>query len=544
MEMKNILKPTVLATCAAAIAMLALAQNTTILPPKIPQKPQQNEQPQQPPKKPRTQTLPTANPSDAMASINRHGYVDLGLSVYWATFNVGGYSPEDYGDYFAWGETAPKTSYTNANYKISQNDSLNDISGNTKYDAASVLWETDYWRLPSEQELEELTNKCSWKWCNYRGTKGYEVTGPNGNSIFLPAAGFRDNSLNYLGSTGCYWSGSHGDYHPTNASRLYFSNEYVGDVNGSRKYYGCSIRPVVDKKIANALLGDKDAMYELYKHYTSLDNLDEAYRWLKKAAEAGNYEACYYLAMLYYTDKIESSSPLYETEKWMNKAYAGGYGKAKEYIAEIWDEIGLEYDKTGQYKEALKWFEKAAELNYADAQNNVGIYYSIGKDVQIDYNKAFYYFSKAADQGYMHAQNNLGLCYERGRGVKKDLDKAELWYQKAAEQGLQGASIKAKELKKRTILIYDANHEPIIGASCFHYRPSTLEPEGLRSVSAMATGFEGECYMRGLDKDDIIEVQYVGFKTKRVKITSNNIPDTIPIVIHEGKSKKTEYSEI
>ena len=80
----------------------------------------------------------------------------------------------------------------------------------------------------------------------------------------------------------------------------------------------------------------------------------------------------------------------------------------------------------------------------------------------------------------------------------------------------------------------------MIGATCIHYR----QLEELRQLSAMATGFDGECCMRGLDKDDIIEVQYVGFKTKRVKITSSNIPDTIPIVIHEGKSKKIEYSEI
>lgn len=538
--MKNILKPSILAACVIAIAMLTLAQNTTILPPKMPQKPQQSEQQAQKPHNV-PKPLPVANPSEAMALINRHGYVDLGLSVYWATCNVGGDSPEDYGDYFAWGETAPKASYTTANYKTPQNNSLNDISGNAACDAASLLWETDYWRLPSEQELEELAYKCSWKWCSYRGTKGYEVTGPNGNSIFLPAAGFKDNSLKYLGSIGCYWSGTHGDYPSTNASHLHFSNEFAGgQVSGFLKYLGCSIRPVVDKNIANALFGDTDAMYELYKHYSSLSNFDEAYRWLKKAAEADNYEACYYLAMLYYTGKIESTSPLYEAEKWMNKAYTSGYDKAKEYIAELWNEIGLECDKIGQYKEALKWFEKAAELNHADAQNNIGIYYSTGRIGKIDYNKAFYYFSKAADQSYIHAQYNLGLCYERGRGVGKDLDKAEFWYQKAAEQGYKNAYIPAKRLKKHTVIIYDANQEPMIGATCIHYR----QLEELRQLSAMATGFDGECCMRGLDKDDIIEVQYVGFKTKRVKITSSNIPDTIPIVIHEGKSKKIEYSEI
>ena len=118
--------------------------------------------------------------------------VDLGLSVKWASCNLGATKPEDYGNYYAWGETAPKAKYTEETYSYYSKDSQtwvnigNDIAG-TSYDAATVNLGGG-WKMPTRQQMDELVNKCDWQWGEQNGIKGYFVSG-NGNSIFLPAAG-------------------------------------------------------------------------------------------------------------------------------------------------------------------------------------------------------------------------------------------------------------------------------------------------------------------------------------------------------------------
>ena len=141
--------------------------------------------------------------------------VDLGLSVKWASCNVGATSPEEYGDYFAWGETQPKDSYTESNsvtYDLSDSElesrGIIDAAGNltAEYDAATANWGGN-WRMPTLAEMKELINNCTWEWTTLSGVYCRKVTGPNGNSIFLPAAGCRyDEWLIYAGSFGCYWS--------------------------------------------------------------------------------------------------------------------------------------------------------------------------------------------------------------------------------------------------------------------------------------------------------------------------------------------------
>ena len=132
-----------------------------------------------------------------------HEYVDLGLpsGILWATCNVGASKPEDYGKYYAWGETTTKKSYTMDNYTYkSQPHKLP-----SNVDAATANWGAG-WRTPTEAEFLELVNKCSWKWTG----KGYKVTGPNGNSIFLPAAGYQDEKGGFDADiTGAYWSSSY-----------------------------------------------------------------------------------------------------------------------------------------------------------------------------------------------------------------------------------------------------------------------------------------------------------------------------------------------
>jgi len=144
--------------------------------------------------------------------INGHEYVDLGLpsGLKWASCNVGASSPEGYGGYYAWGETEEKSDYDVATYKwyIRYTGYVNigsNISG-TQYDVAHVKWGGS-WRMPTRDEIIELVNNCTWKWTSYNGVNGQLVTGPNGNSIFLPAAGLHyGTGLNDRGSEGHYWS--------------------------------------------------------------------------------------------------------------------------------------------------------------------------------------------------------------------------------------------------------------------------------------------------------------------------------------------------
>ena len=186
--------------------------------------------------------------------------VDLGLpsGTLWADRNVGADSPEDYGDYFAWGETSIKSTYNWSTYKWCRGSSYS----MTKYctdsfygtvdnktvldledDAAYVKMGAD-WRMPTYDELNELRNNCTWTWTSKKGTKGYKVTGPNGKSIFLPAAGYRnDSGLYRAGSDGSYWSTSpHGPYL---AWSLYINSaSYNTHTSGKRRNYGHTVRAV------------------------------------------------------------------------------------------------------------------------------------------------------------------------------------------------------------------------------------------------------------------------------------------------------------
>ena len=141
-------------------------------------------------------------------------YVDLGLpsGTLWATCNIGANSPEEYGDYFAWGETEPKEVYSDDNYKWPNHSKYNDTDNKTELepedDVAYVYLDT-LWRIPSDKQFCELFNFCTWLWTQMNGVNGYLVTGPNGNIIFLPAAGvhFYD-LLRDEGTNGYYWTRS------------------------------------------------------------------------------------------------------------------------------------------------------------------------------------------------------------------------------------------------------------------------------------------------------------------------------------------------
>jgi hypothetical protein len=174
--------------------------------------------------------------------------VDLGLSVKWASCNVGASNPEEYGGYYGWADpTGTKTSKNLDDYPSANPPS--NISG-TEYDMARAKWGGN-WRLPTETELRELVNSCTWTWTTQNGVNGMKVTGTNGNSIFLPAAGHRSGTdMIDVGMAG-YWSDKLFDlyfdlYHSNgDAYYLYFDNNYSQGVTDNYRYCGYSVRPVV-----------------------------------------------------------------------------------------------------------------------------------------------------------------------------------------------------------------------------------------------------------------------------------------------------------
>ena len=150
-------------------------------------------------------------PKVANADVLFEQIVDIGLSVKWAAWNIGATKPEEYGNYYAWGETVAKDVYTLETYEYYENGSYLNIGtdiGATSYDVAHVEW-GDGWRMPTLTELQELRSMCQWTWTYIGDVRGFRVTGPNGKTIFLPAAGFRQgNSIKGSGANGGYWSSS------------------------------------------------------------------------------------------------------------------------------------------------------------------------------------------------------------------------------------------------------------------------------------------------------------------------------------------------
>lgn len=196
---------------------------------------------------------------------NGHEFVDLGLSVKWATCNVGANSPAEYGGYFSWAETHAKSSYEWTDYSYCNGTfrSMNKYcsSGNygavdslkimeLKDDVAHTLWNGE-WRIPTYEEQLELSSKCKWEWTNnYNNTNvaGYivtsRVTGYTDKSIFLPAAGnIRSTTVNRASTYGYYWSSSLYTSQPNGAYIIYFSSLNLDWDLGYRNY-GMSVRAV------------------------------------------------------------------------------------------------------------------------------------------------------------------------------------------------------------------------------------------------------------------------------------------------------------
>lgn len=185
--------------------------------------------------------------------------VDLGLSVKWASCNVGATTPEEIGGHYAWGETEEKEDYTWETYKfgreryitkycINSNNHNNGVADNLTTlepcdDVAHVKWGGS-WRMPTKEEQDELREECAWEWTTINNVKGYKITGPNGNSIFLPATGGSIDA--YIPECGFYWSSSLWLNIDGFARLLQFSSEKHTTKHDGPREQGFAVRPVCE----------------------------------------------------------------------------------------------------------------------------------------------------------------------------------------------------------------------------------------------------------------------------------------------------------
>jgi len=155
-----------------------------------------------------TTTQNTDNSNSDVTKTNTilgHEYVDLGLSVKWATCNIGANRPEELGELYGWGEREPHETNEKSGSLIKESSTYkkkvpHNISGNLIYDTATIKW-IGSWRMPTDAEMQELIDKCKWEWVTVNNVQGYKVTGPNGNYIFLPSYSTIKDTY-----TGIYWT--------------------------------------------------------------------------------------------------------------------------------------------------------------------------------------------------------------------------------------------------------------------------------------------------------------------------------------------------
>ena len=193
------------------------------------------------------------------STLKMREYVDLGIvvegkKIKWATCNVGASKPQDYGVYFAWGETATKAEYKTdwSNYfdtsdggsTFTRYTAGEKIELRLQHDAARANWGGN-WRMPTSKEMEELL-ALARQWGTYEGVNGYKFT-RNGKTLFLPAAGYRYNTVSdEVGSRGYYWSSTIHQNYSVNAWYVYFNSEYANRGSSGGRYYGQSVRPVTE----------------------------------------------------------------------------------------------------------------------------------------------------------------------------------------------------------------------------------------------------------------------------------------------------------
>ena len=388
--------------------------------------------------------------SMGQTKIGNHVFVDLGLPsrTKWATCNVGASSPEDYGDYFAWGETAPKKEYSWNSYlfRIKGNNSKNVIF--SKYniwsahgvvdnktcldssdDVARASWGYN-WRMPTAEEMNELQKECTWTWTKLGGRNGYKVTGKNGEWIFFPAAGaWEGKKLEAIGYGGAYWTSEF--QRIESPAHLYFDEVTHGELSPySGRYHGFSVRPVLklDELISGMLnsldYSKEEDVMQLAQLMAAIENLKKE-EGKEKPSNAGSTVS---------TVNANSSSSVKSTGSVTSAGITKSSGSTKSSSsAKPSDSSGSsvetyrryaeealarkDYDGVMRYAEKIyqncNSFEPLADVAEKMRQDAVNIYPNDKKA----FVKPMEY---AASLGNAHALYTLGVQYAAGTYLPKD----------------------------------------------------------------------------------------------------------------------------
>ena len=356
--------------------------------------------------------------------------IDLGLSVKWAAHNIGASLPEQCGDLFAWGEITTKTTFTQDNYKYKDGDQWTiDIGENissTEYDAAKAIWGGE-WRLPTYEEALELNKKCEWEYTVRNAIPGYEVTGPNGNSIFLPIIG----DLPDEESSGEYWTGTLAQGLGRSGVAFWITEEghYMF---GKYKIEGKMIRPVMTNEnyveTITYPIEWRDKKYADLLQYIQDENYEQAFIEASVLAGSSDAQAQCVLASMYFYEAgtyrnyeaAQEQLALAAAQGSERAEYMmGGFGsleKSHEFMQTLTGKVDLSDDinfwnqmmstetKPTNYKEAFRWFFlQDGEWGYRDIMYYCGIALNTGAYGYQNQEHGLKWIVKSAQLGYYEA---------------------------------------------------------------------------------------------------------------------------------------------
>ena len=371
------------------------------------------------------------------SSTNAQTFVDLGLSVNWATVNLGASSPSQSGLLFAWGEIAPKDKYTMGNYVYKDPDNEQwtidigaSISG-TEYDPARA--QNHNWRMPTQKEFLELCEKCSWQWIDDNQSKGYKVIGPNGNQIFLPVGG-QDLFGTADGKTGNYWSGSSSQGLGRTSIGLSFNNERYY-TNGTYKYVGKLIRPVTENPnyISSMILPKEwsDTKYANLICLIESENYDDAFNAATMLAAMGDAQAQCVLATMYMCE-VGTLRNYESAQELLAQAAAQGY-KRGEYMLGGFGSL----EKSHEFMKTLVGEDE--ELLYAN-DNNFW-YQMLSTDMKPEtFKDAFkWFYLEDGKWGYRDIMYYAGIVIIRGDYGYKNEENGLQWIIQSARLGYNDA---------------------------------------------------------------------------------------------------------
>ena len=371
------------------------------------------------------------------SSTNAQTFVDLGLSVNWATVNLGASSPSQSGLLFAWGEIAPKDKYTMGNYVYKDPDNEQwtidigaSISG-TEYDPARA--QNHNWRMPTQKEFLELCDKCSWQWIDDNQSKGYKVIGPNGNQIFLPVGG-QDLFGTADGKTGNYWSGSLSQGLGRTSIGLSFNNERYY-TNGTYKYVGKLIRPVTENPnyISSMILPKEwsDTKYANLICLIESENYDDAFNAATMLAAMGDAQAQCVLATMYMCE-VGTLRNYESAQELLAQAAAQGY-KRGEYMLGGFGSL----EKSHEFMKTLVGEDE--ELLYAN-DNNFW-YQMLSTDTKPEtFKDAFkWFYLEDGKWGYRDIMYYAGIVIIRGDYGYKNEENGLQWIIQSARLGYNDA---------------------------------------------------------------------------------------------------------